>query len=139
MGLIHIPPTLPNCPRVARFDLSEGMGVGFGLYYRSRPTAGAAPMSPAGAQGSPEQRAACGDDATQRCQCNLPDVNLITAYHQTQLGLFNGRVAVDAGRPQPFSRRRAAKVSADESRAAERGCRSSAILPEHIKLRARRS
>ena len=53
MGLIHIPPTLPNCPRVARFDLNDGMGVGFGLYYRSCPTAGVAPMSPADAQGSP--------------------------------------------------------------------------------------
>jgi hypothetical protein len=41
---------------------------------------GVALMSlPAGAQGSPQQRAACEGDAMRLCQQYLPDVNLITA------------------------------------------------------------
>ena len=44
--------------------------------------------APAGAQGSPEQRAACEGDAMRLCQQYIPDVNQITACmsrHRGQL------------------------------------------------------
>jgi len=44
--------------------------------------------APAGAQGSPEQRAACEGDAMRLCQQYVPDVNRITACmsrHRNQL------------------------------------------------------
>jgi hypothetical protein len=44
--------------------------------------------APAGAQGTPEQRAACEGDAMRLCQQYVPDVNRITACmsrHRSQL------------------------------------------------------
>jgi len=60
-----------------------------------RASAGAAALfalalaaAPAGAQGTPEQRAACEGDAMRLCQQYIPDVNQITACmsrHRGQL------------------------------------------------------
>ena len=83
-GLIHIPPALPNYPKVTRFDSATTCGMD---YRCCRTAESVALMSlPSGAQEAWSSGRSA--KATPRgCVSNLPDVSLITAsgnaYHES--------------------------------------------------------
>ncbi len=67
---------------------------------------GVALMSlPALAQGTPEQRAACQDDAMRLCQQYVPDVDRITSCMRRHRGALSARCAVYFGGGRRIRRR----------------------------------